>query len=96
MQIECPSCKNKLKIYDFLISCSSYQKQLNVFKFNCPNCNAKVDSRIENSKIILGYLYGAGEIHFSGMIEYKFPHLNHTSNGTLEVDYNGKKWSITA
>lgn len=73
--VECPQCRKLFTLDEFLNNCSLYNFDLDVVVFLCPECGAKVDARVEDRKVTLGYLYGAGNVHFSGMVEYKFPDL---------------------
>jgi hypothetical protein len=93
--IKCPNCKSTHSVENFLNSSAEFKPVTNSFVFSCPKCNERIDSKIKQNLVILGYIYGAGELHFSGMIEYKTPGVTYNvKNTTLSVDYFGGSWNI--
>jgi len=93
--IECPSCKSNYDVEEFFDCCSSFYSSSNSFVFTCPKCKERIDSQVISGALILGYLYGAGEPHFAGMVEHKISGLSAKFSGSeLSVSYSGGTWII--
>lgn len=94
--IECPSCKEAYQTEDFLSCLSDYFIDTDSTVFVCRKCETPVDVRVNDGRIEIGYVYGTGDRHFSGMITYDVIGLMREPCPCLLIDYESRTWEIKA
>ncbi len=94
--IVCPKCKQSYQTTDFLNCLSDYVFDTDSAVFVCPKCETPVDVRVTDGQIEIGYVYGTGDRHFSGMITYDVIGLMREPCLNLLIDYESRKWEIKA
>ena len=69
---------------------------MGIIVYTCPVCGGREEYRVEDGKLGFGYVYAAGDAHFSVMEERAVAGLVVTGGGGGErgvtVEYEGRVW----
>ena len=63
--LQCPACKGRVTLEQFLDTCSRFWPKLGVVQQHCPLCKGRNEVEIEPGGMWFGYIYAAGSAHFS-------------------------------
>jgi hypothetical protein len=88
--VTCLGCKQPLEARAWLAAFSAWDNNLDCVVFRCPHCNSPGEARLETSRFTHGYVYAAGNAHFSAQMPIDVPGLavEKTSAG-LVVKWDG-------
>lgn len=94
--IECFGCGRKISLEKFLSECARYLEAVRVIQHICPQCDHPSEAQIEPGEISFGYVYSAGDLHFSVMKKIEVAGLSRLEQPTgVKVFLGDLEWSIT-
>lgn len=68
-QFACPHCKQPSKVAALLGGLEAFSPVTAHFSARCPQCRDYLEFTASSGKLVLGYTYWAGSMHFEGMID---------------------------
>lgn len=89
----CFKCKGSIPVDLFLRNVAVYLPLTYSGNSGCPMCQSYCEFQIQTGKIIVGYTYWAGSLHFEGVETYNVPGLSLCQrDGVFVATWNGKEY----
>lgn len=95
MDLDCLSCRALFTPAEFLGCFERYSPAVDAMGWRCPHCGGHTDIRLSRDEVHRGYVYGAGEAHFSDEHQIPVPGLRvaHGAGGLL-VELGDRRWTV--
>ena len=87
--IECPACAERVEAVALLERLRGFYEGMAVAVTECPACAASVELTVGGGRLLLGYTYWAGALHFEGLTEASLGAIRITGDGgdrAIELD----------
>ena len=93
--ITCPDCKKKIPVEQFLDGCQTYLAEVRVLRCKCPGCHGVTEVQPEPGALWLGYVYAAGQPHFSAMEKIPVDGLRVSADSrSMEIKLGDRTWTL--
>ena len=93
--ITCTRCKKQIPIDVFFDSCTNYFPDLRVMECTCPGCGDRIEAQPEPGAVWLGYIYAAGQPHFSGMEKVLVEGLRVSAGSqSMQITLGDRTWTL--
>lgn len=98
MTFRCHRCDRQLSLETLLDSAPGYQPALSLVTLCCPHDRATVvEVQLDDARLVEGYTYAAGALHFSAEREHHIAGLAVEREGrALRVRLGRRSWHLSA
>jgi hypothetical protein len=92
---DCPTCHAPANIEAFLSAVSGYDRSTNSAFSNYLSCKVPIEFQVRDGKLVLGYTYSSGALHFEGLYDVTAKGLRCIveQQGVYYI-YKGKRYEV--
>lgn len=95
MNLDCLECRTVFPPLEFLGRFERFRPNVRVLDWRCPRCGAQAEIRLVDDEVQRGYVYAAGEPHFSDEHHIPLPGLRAIPGAAgLLIEFGDRSWTV--
>jgi hypothetical protein len=93
--VQCIKCGFMMDIEALLSRVSGHDGGTNSGCSSCPQCNAAVEFQVRAGKVVIGYSYSSGSLHFEGLFDVPAKGIKcSTDEKGVQYTFKGKSYRV--